>query len=171
MLRRFSVLAVSAALLASGPVAAAAPEDAALNAVYARLAQARAANDVAGMSEAFSRSALLIDARPGLPVSGAELAARLRPQADRIVADGLRVETGYRIERRSVAGNVAIDAGYMRQAIVRPNAEPMIRHARFLVTLVREADGAWRIAADAAMPSTEEAWNAVVRSDGLHYDG
>ena len=170
MLRDVSAAAAVAALFSSAPAAATNREDAALNAVYAALAQARAANDVAGMSGAFSSRGLLVDSRPGPAISGAELADRLRPQANRVAEDGLRIDTAYRIERRSVVGNVAIDAGYMRQTIVRPDAEPMIRYARFLVTLLREPDGAWRIAGDAAMPSTEAAWNEVARVEGLHFD-
>lgn len=166
----WSLLFVPYALFASAPAAAATAEDAVINAVYAGLARARSANDADGMAAHFSPSALLIDSRPGQAIAGSELADRLRPQAERIVAQGLRIETAYRLERRSVAGNVAVDAGYMRQSIIRPGAEPNIRYARFLVTLLREPDGAWRIVGDAAMPATEEAWNAVARREGLHYD-
>lgn len=170
MLRDVSAAAAVAALFSSAPVPAANREDAALNAVYAGLAAARAANDVAGMAGAFSSRGLLVDARAAPAICGAELADRLRPQAERVAAGGQHVDTAYRIERRSILGNVAIDAGYMRRILVRADEEPLVRYSRFLVTLLREADGAWRIAGDAAMPSTEEAWDAVPRSEGLHFD-
>lgn len=144
----------------------AAPEDAAINAVYAGLARARTANDVAGMSGAFASDGLLVDARPGPAISGGELAARLQPMRDRLVADGIRIDTQYRVERRSVMGDIAVDAGYMRQSLDRPDGQSQVRYARFLVTMRRESDQ-WRIIADASMPATEEAWNAVSGRAGV----
>jgi ketosteroid isomerase-like protein len=148
----------------------AAPEDGAINAVYAELVRARTANDVAGMAGAFAPGGILIDARPGPAISGSELGARLQPMRDRLVADGVRIDTRYRVERRSVMGDVAVDAGYMRQSLARADGQGNVRYARFLVTMRREGDG-WRIIGDASMPATEEAWNAVARREGQHYDG
>jgi len=163
-------LASIVAVVASSALAAN-PEDGALNGVYERLTRARAAGDVPGMASAFAPEGLLVDARPGPAIAGSELAERLAPQAARIAADGVRVETAYRIERRSVSGDIALDAGYMRQSLARPGAEPMIRYSRFLVTMRRGMDGAWRIAGDASMPSTAEVWNGLARVDGLQFDG
>jgi ketosteroid isomerase-like protein len=161
--------------LAAVPVATAAPavahpEDSSINAVYAGLVRARAAGDVTGMTAAFAPEALLVDARPGPAVSGAELAERLRPQAARLAADGVRIDTRYRIERRAVNGEVAVDAGYMRQTMVRPNGQAQDRYARFLVTLRRGLEG-WKIIGDSNMPATEAAWAAAAPMDGLHHDG
>lgn len=159
------------AAVAASAATAANPEDAALNSVYAALTRARAASDVAGMAAYFPTGAILIDARPGPAIGGGEeLAARLRPMAQRIVADGVRIGTEYRIERRSVMGEIAVDAGYMRQTVTRPGAAPMIRHARFLVTMRRDADGRWRIIGDASMPAEAAAWNGAARVEGLHHD-
>jgi uncharacterized protein (TIGR02246 family) len=162
--------ALAAAVAAAAP-AAANPEDAALNRVYTELAAARARHDVAGMASAFAPEALLVDPRPGPPILGTELAERLRPMAARIVADGVSLDTAYRVERRSVAGDIAMDAGYMRQTVTRPGAEPNIRYARFLVTMRRGANGAWRIVGDASMPATQAQWDAAARVDGLQYGG
>jgi uncharacterized protein (TIGR02246 family) len=162
--------AVAAAVLAA-PAAAANPEDAALNRVYAGLVAARAAGDVPGMASAFAPEALLIDQRPMPPIAGADLAERLRPMAARLAADGVRVDTAYRVERRSVSGDLAIDAGYMRQSMTRPGAEPLVMYRRFLVTMRRGADGAWRIVADASMPAEQAAWDAAARVEGLQYSG
>lgn len=86
-------------------------------------------------------------------------------------AEGITAATRYRIERRSFAGDVAIDAGYMRQEMRRAaGAQPMTMITRFLVTLRRQADGSWRILSDASMPSTEAAWTGAVRAEGLRYD-
>ena len=153
------------------PALAANPEDGAINAVYQQLAAARAAGDVRGMAGAFGSEGLLVDARPGPVISGAELAGRLQPMAERLRVENATVETAYRIERRSVIGAIALDAGYMRQRVIRPGAEPMTRYARFLVTLQRGEDGSWRIIGDASMPAQETAWTALARADGLQFDG
>lgn len=162
--------AAVAATLVAAP-ATAHPADDALNQVYGRLTDAKARNDAAGVAAAFAPQALLIDARPGAATSGAELAARLAPMAARMAADGVTVATQYRIERRSVAGDVAVDAGYMRQEMRRAaGAQPMTMITKFLVTLLRQDDGSWRILSDASMPSTEAAWTGAVRAEGLRYD-
>ena len=156
------------AVVAAAPASA---ENAAINRVYVGLADARARSDVADIAAAFAPEALLIDQRPGPPTSGGELAERLRPMAARIAADNVRLDTAYRVERRSVSGDLALDAGFMRQTMARPGAEPMIRYARFLVTLRRGADGTWRIVGDASMPATQAQWDAAPRGEGLQYDG
>ena len=157
-------------LLAAASPAAAHVEDEALNGVYRRLASARTAGDVEGMTGAFGSDGLLVDQRPGPVISGAELAARLRPMAERLRADNVRVDTAYRIERRSVMGDIALDAGYMRQMLRRSDGQSSVRYARFLVTMQRGADG-WRIIGDASMPAEEAAWTALSARDGLHFDG
>ena len=167
---RFSRLAAASLVLIAAP-AAANPEDGAINAVYQRLASARAAGDVAGMASAFAAGALLIDARPRPAISGAELAGQLRPMADRLRSDNARVETAYRVERRSVMGAIALDAGYMRQDVRRADGGAMTRYARFLVTMQRGSDGVWRIIGDASMTVNEAAWTGLARTEGLHFDG
>ena len=156
--------------VAATPAAAAHPEDAKINRVYAQLAAARAANDLDGMVRAFGPEGLLVDSRPGPAISGSELGGRLKPMVERVKAEGVKIGTAYRLERRSVNGDIALDAGYMRQTIARPGGETMTRYARFLVTLQRDASGAWRIIGDASMPAEQAAFDAVTRIDGLHYD-
>jgi uncharacterized protein (TIGR02246 family) len=164
-MKSLPLAAAIAATLFAMP-AAAHPADDAINRVYGRLTEAKAHNDAAGVAAAFAPEALLIDARPGGAISGAELAARLDPMA----AAGATVVTQYRVERRSVAGDVAIDAGYMRQDMRRAaGAQPLTMIAKFLVTLRRQADGSWRILSDASMPSAEAAWTGAVRAGGLRY--
>lgn len=165
---KLAPLAALAALAATS--AAAHPQDAAINAVYAKLAAARSAHDVPGMAAHFHPDGLLIDSRPGPPVAGSELAAVIAPQRDRLVKDGVAVQSSYRVERRQMIGDdLALDAGYMRQAMKRDGAAEMVRYARFLVTWKRESGG-WRIAGDAAMPSTAEIWNALQPKDGLAFN-
>lgn len=162
--------AVAMAIAIATPAVAANPEDAALNSVYAALSEARSKNDVEGMASAFGAGGILIDARPGPAISGAELADRLRPMAERVKTDGVKIDTAYRLERRSVMGDIALDAGYMRQTMVRPDNQTGTRYARFLVTMRREANGSWRIIGDASMPSEQSVFDALKPVEGLHYD-
>lgn len=158
------------ALALGGRPAAAHPQDGALNDTYGRLSAARTANDVAGMVSGFHPQALLVDSRPAPAVAGADLAAVLTPQRDRLVKDGVGIDSGYRIERRQVIGDdVAVDAGYMRQAMRREGAPEQVRYSRFLVTLKRDA-GVWKIVGDASMPATAEAWSGLKPQDGLRFD-
>lgn len=168
---RLTICAAAACAMAAPAAALAHPADAAINSVYARLAAARQAGDIPGVMTFFAPEGLLIDDRPLPALSGAQLEAQIRPALDRLNREQVRLETAYRIERRSVMGDIAIDAGFMRQTLVRPNAEPNIRYARFMVTMRRGADGAWAIIGDAAMQAREASWTALARTDGLHYDG
>jgi uncharacterized protein (TIGR02246 family) len=172
MIHRLAQTATLLAVMGLASTAAAHPQDAAINAVYTGLAATRTAHDVAGMAAAFHPQALLIDARPGAPVSGAELAGVLTPQRDRLVKDGVSIASLYRVERRQVIGDgLALDAGYMRQAMQKDGAAEMVRYSRFLVTLKRDADGKWKVVGDAAMPSTAEVWNALKPQEGLQFGG
>ena len=162
-------VAIGIALLAASS-ASAHVQDEAINRVYAGLKQSRAAADVPGMSSAFAPGALLIDPRSPQPIAGAELAERLKPMAARLVADGVKVQTAYRIERRSVMGDIAVDAGLMHMRLARPDGAGQDQYARFLVTMQRQADGRWLIVGDASLPATAEAWSSALRGDGLHFD-
>jgi uncharacterized protein (TIGR02246 family) len=165
------LIAACLSLAAISVPAEAHEQDPALNNVYARLASARAANDLGGMTGNFAADGLLVDARPGPVISGAELEARMKPMLERLLSEKGRIDTAYRIERRSVIGEIALDAGFMRQTVSRPGAEPMTRYARFLVTMKRGDDGQWRIIGDASMPAQQSAFEGVVRQEGLHFDG
>jgi ketosteroid isomerase-like protein len=154
----------------AAPVAAAEAEYPLLNKVYVNLSHARAAHDVPGMASAFSSKGLLIDARPGPAISGGELGKRLESMSARIKADGVKIETAYRIERRSVIGDVAVDVGYMRQTMMRPDGQRSVRYSRFLVTMRHFPETGWRIIGDASMPAEQAAFDGLSPSDGLHFD-
>ena len=153
--------------------AAAAPEDASINAFYETLTRERAL-DIRNGARAFHPEGLAIflgnGGRPGPVTQGSEVAARLGGMAERMAADGMTMTNAYRIERRSVIGDTAVDTGYMRLTQTR-NGASRNHYARFLVTLKRGADGQWRIISDASWPSDEAAWNATPRAEGLKYDG
>jgi ketosteroid isomerase-like protein len=74
------------------------------------------------------------------------------------------------VERRSVQDGVAVDAGYMRMQMTRPDGQKGAQYARFLVTMRRDASGRWRIIGDASIRTDEAAWNAAPRAAGLRYD-
>jgi ketosteroid isomerase-like protein len=159
------------AACAAAPLAAH-PADGELNAVYGELVRARLAGDIAAMTAPFAPEAILIDTRPNPALGGGrELLAALQPQVSRLIADRVKVETEYRIERRSVVNDVAIDAGYMRMRMTRPDGQTAVHHARFLVTMRKDAAGRWRIIGDASIRTDDAAWQRAPRAAGLRYDG
>jgi ketosteroid isomerase-like protein len=159
-----------AAITLTAPATSVDAEYAKMNAVYTDLATARAAHDVTKMTAAFVQEGILVDSRPGPAIRGSELAKVLQPFTDRLKAEGVVVDTDYKIERRTLVGDTAVDAGYMRQTMKRPNGQTGARYARFMVVMKRQPNGSWKIFGDASMPSTAEVFNAVQRSPGLHYD-
>lgn len=170
-MKKLASLAAGITLVFTAIPAAAHEQDGAINSVYARLASARAANDLPGMTGHFSAEGLLVDARPGPVISGAELEGRMKPMLERLLSEKGKIDTAYRIERRSILGDIALDAGFMRQTVSRPGVEPMTRYARFLVTMKRGGDGQWRIIGDASMPAQQAAFDGLPRREGLHFDG
>ena len=160
---------LAAALMVAAP-ALAHPEDAAINAVYGAIAAGKAANSTDQIAGAFSPDALLIDGRPGPVVMGEAFAARLRDLAARLETDRVKVKADYRIERRAVSGDVAVDSGYMRQAMTRADGAAMTQISRFLVTMKRQADGQWKIIADASVPAKTDAWDGLSAAPGLRFD-
>ena len=162
--------ATAIATLAAAPAVAAHPEDNALNAVYDAVAQAKAEGSAQGFAGTFAADVLLIDPRMPAAMDGKEFHSRMGSMGERLRADGVTVEARYRVERRAVSGDVAVDSGLMRQAVARPGGPAMTQYSHFLVTLQKQKDGGWRIIGDASMPSTEEAWAKATRTEGLKYD-
>ena len=145
-------------------------ENTSLDIYYDRLAQARATN-FAAIAESFHPEGLFVflgPQGPGPVVSGDEVPRRAQGIAERMRADGMTMTTGYRIEKRSVMGDLAVDTGYMRSTQTM-NGNSRSNYARFLITLRREGD-TWRVISDAAWPSNEAAYDAVPRTPGLRYD-
>jgi ketosteroid isomerase-like protein len=94
--------------------------------------------------------------------------------AERLKADGVQVKADYRIGRRVVSGDIAVDTGYRRQTMAgsKPGGPmPGTQYHKFLVVAQRQADGSWKIVRDASLPASKEAWDAAVRTEGLKYDG
>ena len=161
---------IAAAFMTVAVPASAQADNASINTYYERLAHARATN-FAAIADSFHPQGLFIFLSPQGPgpiVSGEELPARAQRIAERMRADGMTMASGYRVERRSVIGDIAVDAGYMRST-QSMNGNSRSNYARFLITLKR--DGAsWRVISDAAWPSDEASYNAVPRTAGLRYD-
>jgi ketosteroid isomerase-like protein len=159
------------ALCAAAPLPAH-PADGEINAVYGELVRARRAGDLVAMTAPFHAEAILIDTRPNPALGGGpELQAVMKPQLARLTADNVKVDTQYRVERRSVMDDVAVDAGYMRMEMTRPDGQTGVHYARFLVTMRKNASGQWRIIGDASIRTDEAAWQRTPRVAGLRYDG
>jgi uncharacterized protein (TIGR02246 family) len=165
---------VAVAVAFSAPAAAAASrDDAALNRIYEAVAAGVAANSAEAIVAAFADDAVVLDPRPSPPAVGAAFRDGVRRMAAKLKADGVTVTSEYRIERRVVAGDLAVDTGYRRLAFM-PAAggpAPMIQYYKFLVVARRQREGSWKILRDASLPASEAAWAGAVRTDGLKYDG
>jgi len=171
---RFPVFGAALALVAAAPAAAADPADGAINRLYEAIAAGVAANSGEGVTSAFADDAMVLDPRPGAPVEGAAFRAGIQRMADRLKAEGVQVKADYRVVRRIVSGDMAIDTGFRRQTMVTTKAEgpqPGTQYQKFLVVARRQADGRWRIVRDASLPASKEAWDGAARVEGLKYDG
>jgi uncharacterized protein (TIGR02246 family) len=165
--------AVAFAVASAAPAAAANPDDAALNRLYEAVAAGVAANSAEAIVAAFADDAVVLDPRPNPPAVGAAFRDGIGRMAAKLKADGVKVTSEYRIERRLVAGDLAVDTGYRRLAFVPAagGAAPSVQYHKFLVVARRRRDGSWKILRDASLPASEAAWAGAVRSDGLKYDG
>jgi len=173
-MRWFWIGAGAAALVLAVPAAAQSSADAALNRMYESIAAGVAANAGDAVAGAFAADAVVLDPRPGAPAEGAAFRAGIQRMADRLKADGVTARTEYRIVRRMVAGDLAVDTGYrhMTMATSKPGvAMPADQYHKFLVVAQRQADGSWKIVRDASLPASKEAWDGAVRSAGLKFDG
>lgn len=171
---RFLIFFAAAALGAAAPAAAADPADVAINRMYETIAAGVATNSGESVTSAFADDAMVLDPRAGAPAEGAAFRAGVQRMADRLRADGVQVKADYRVVRRIVSGDIAVDAGFRRQTMATTKAEgpqPGTQYHKFLVVARRLADGRWKIVRDASLPATKEAWDAAARTEGLKYDG
>lgn len=161
------------ALLAVGVPASAYPADGALNRLYETIAAGVAVNSAEQVTGAFAADAVVLDSRPGPPAGGDAFRAGIARMAERLKADGVEVKADYRVIRRMVTGDVAVDVGYRRQSMAgtKPGGPvPGTQYQKFLVVAQRQADGGWKIVRDASLPASKEAWDAAARTEGLKYD-
>lgn len=173
-MRMFIAAAAAAASLSAAVPAAAHPADAALNRIYDRIATAVAANSGEGIAGALAADAVILDPRPVAPAAGEAFRANIRRMADRMKADGAQVRSEYRIERRIISGDVAVDTGYRRMTMTPAAGAaggPPPQYHKFIVVAQRQPDGSWKIVRDASLPASREVWDAAVRTEGLKYDG
>lgn len=162
-----ALLLVAAAPAAS--VSAEAPH-AALNQVYERIAEGKAAVDADRALAAFDDRVVSVGPRAGPVAAGDAFHQRFRTMAQRIMNDQVSVEADYRIEHREIFGDTAVDAGFMRHRFSRAGTPGQVQYSRFLVTLQRQPNGQWKIIADASAPADEQAWAGVERRPGLKFD-
>ena len=162
-------------LIASAP-ALAHPDDSAINALYDRIGAAKSDNDATAWVGSFAPGALIDDSRARAAANDQELKAIVTPMTERLRREGGAITVQYRVARRTVSGDTAVDSGLMRQVVTAPAADPRPIIMRFLVTLQRQPDGVWRILGDAAFSATvrlpDGAQSSLDRfyDDGTHSD-
>lgn len=164
------ITAAAAVALAAAPVSAA-PEDPALNGVYETLARGAAAASAETIAGAFADDAILLYEGRAPAMTGPAFRTSLETMSDRLKADRVRLTSEFRIERRIVSGDLAVDNGVLRRTLKRPDGTAQIQYAKFVLATRRQPDGGWKIVTDASMAASEEAWDRAVRVDGLKYDG
>jgi len=160
----------SAIALASAP--AASGINAELNDIYERIAAAAAQRDPLLSRQAYSPDAAFLDERRPAMQIGDELHQSMRESMEALGRSGAQARISYRVARRSVQGNVAIDSGYYRVVFTPPGegASPAASYRKFLVTAERLSDGNWYITNDASLPSSQEAYERSEPSAGLKFD-
>lgn len=164
----------AAALALAAPAAAEDKADAALNRMYETIAAAVAVNSGEGVAGAFAADAMVLDPRPAAPAEGAAFRTSIQRMAERLKADGVTAKSEYRVVRRIVSGDLAVDTGYrhMTMTVAKPGGPmPGDQYHKFLVVAQRQGDGSWKIVRDASLPASKEAWDAAPRTAGLKYDG
>ncbi|MBV8686232.1 MAG: DUF4440 domain-containing protein [Alphaproteobacteria bacterium] len=169
-----ALVAAAVAVAATAPPAAAGGrDDAAVNRLYEEIAAGVAANAGKAVAAAFAEDAVVLDPRPGPPAAGPTFRSSILAMAARLKADGVKVSSAYRIERRIASGDLVIDTGYRRQTFASPAADgpqPGVQYHKFLVVAQRRAGEGWKIVRDASLPASKDSWDAAVRTPGLKYD-
>lgn len=161
-----AVLAVFAAAPASADV------NADVNAIYDRIAEGIRTHDPEMSRRAYTADAAYLPPNPGPIDQGERLHGLMRGSAERLKTDQVAMTISYRVARRTLAGNTAIDMGYYRTAMKRgTDGAEQVRYSKFLLTARREPDGTWKISHDASLPATKEAYEAAQPVAGLKYDG
>jgi len=159
-------------MLLAAAAALDAPPNEAVNAVYDRLVVAKNSRNAAAIVAEFDPRSIVVDPRPLPAASGASIAEPLQKMMARLTANDVKVETRYRIEKREMFGDYAVDSGYMQMRfIAKPGAgKPDDMVTRFLTTLQREPDGSYRIVGDASFLAVPGDWEKLRPVTGLHYD-
>jgi len=170
-MRHMVLGAAVAAMLAAGPAVAATADDAALNGLYETLAKGAAAADAATIAGAFADDALLLYNDKGPAMQAAAFRASLTAMSERLKTDKVALVSEYRIERRIVSGDLAVDNGVLRRTLKKADGTAQTQYAKFVVAARRGAGGNWRIVTDASLPASVEAWDKAARGEGLKYDG
>ena len=143
-----------------------------VNAIYERIAAAARDQDSLLSRRAYAPDAVFLDERrPGLQV-GHELHESMRGSMEALRASGAQARISYRVVRRTIQGNVAIDSGFYRVSITASDREtsPSASYRKFLLAAERREDGSWHITHDASLPSSREAYDSAQPVAGLRFD-
>lgn len=165
-----NMLWIAISILAAQP--APADVDARVNAIYERIAAGAMERDPLLSRHSYAPDAVFLDERrPGMQV-GDELHESMRGSMEALRASGAQARISYRVARRTMLGNAAIDSGYYRVSITPPDREasPSISYRKFLVAAERRDDGSWHITHDASLPSSQETYDSAQPVEGLRFD-
>lgn len=169
-MNRLAPLAAALSAFAAAP--AAADTNADVNAIYERMAEGIRSHDPEMSRRTYTADAAYLPPNPGPIDQGERLHALMRGSGERLKADNVAMTISYRVVRRTLVGDTAIDMGYYRTAMKRgTDGAEQVRYNKFLLTARREADGTWKISHDASLPSSKEAYEAAQPVAGLKYDG
>jgi len=168
-MNRLAPLTAVLAVFAAAP--AAADTNADVNAIYERMAEGIRTLDPEMSRRTYAADAAYLPPNPGPIDQGERLHALMRGSGERLKADQVAMTISYRVVRRTLVGNTAIDMGYYRTAMKRgTDGTEQVRYSKFLLTARREADGTWKISHDASLPSSKEAFEAAQPVPGLRFD-
>lgn len=169
---RLAPCAAVLAVFAAAPAAADTNTNTDVNAIYERMAEGIRTHDPEMSRKTYTADAAYLPPNPGPIDQGERLHALMRGSGERLKADQVAMTISYRVVRRTLAGNTAIDMGYYRTTMKRgTDGAEQVRYNKFLLTARREPDGTWRISHDASLPSSKEAYEAATPVAGLKFDG
>lgn len=150
-------------------VAPARADDAAVDALYDRLAAAYAATDAAALADVYAPDATVFPSRPdAAPLTGRE-AIRRGPGGFLTQAGqrGTKLELHFRVTQRRRQPGAVMDVGVYRLAITAAAGAPQVQVGKFATASMPQADGGWAFVFDTDTPMPAGAWDAArdVRTD------
>lgn len=146
--------------------------DAQINDLYERIDAAARDRDPELSRQAYAPDAVFLDEREATIQTGEVLHASMRESIEGLRRDGAAARISYRVVRRTVRENLAIDTGYYRVAVSPADrrAAPSIAYRKFLLAAEPRPDGRWQIIGDASLPSSQDAYDGAQPVSGLRFD-
>jgi|GEM_PF-3574238 len=138
------------------------PTQAALDAVYDRMAGAYRTLDADLLAKVYTADAVYISRSAKAPVESAQgdFVPGVRRFMEMSKANGTKLDLSFRLTgRKSLTPGLAVDVGYVEFVVTPGDGKPERRTtAKFLTILVRQADGSWAFLADTASDVPGAVW-------------